>query len=191
MKKLLVIIILSLCFIAPSRADDIRGLEIEGISIGDSLLDYFSKEEIKNSPTYNYKNNKFIGVQLSIESSKEYDALQFHYKPNGKYIVASVIGAIFYEDYNNCKKKKDEIVIFLSETLENYKKFDRGTFEAREDESGKSIMSAIEFHFKDGEVGVTCTKYSSEFKIKNNYVDNIRLDISTKEFADWLRYEAY
>ena len=52
-------------------------------------------------------------------------------------------------------------------------------------------MTAIEFHLKNGEVGVTCTNYSSEFKIQNNYSDNLRIDISTKEFSDWLRYEAY
>ena len=52
-------------------------------------------------------------------------------------------------------------------------------------------MTAVEFHLKNGEVGVTCSNYSSEFEIKNNYRDNIRVDISTKEFTDWLRYEAY
>ena len=31
----------------PSQADDIRDFQIEGMSIGDSLLDYFSEEEIK------------------------------------------------------------------------------------------------------------------------------------------------
>ena len=34
-------------FSALSFADDISDLEIEGISIGDSLLDYFSEKEIK------------------------------------------------------------------------------------------------------------------------------------------------
>ena len=34
-------------FSALSFADDISDLKIEGISIGDSLLDYFSEEEIK------------------------------------------------------------------------------------------------------------------------------------------------
>ena len=46
MKKLLAIIILSLCFITPSQADDIRDFQIEGMSVGDSLLDYFSEKEI-------------------------------------------------------------------------------------------------------------------------------------------------
>ena len=33
----------------PSWADDISDFQIEGMSLGDSLLDYFSEEEIKES----------------------------------------------------------------------------------------------------------------------------------------------
>jgi hypothetical protein len=32
----------------PSQANDIRDFQIEGMSIGDSLLDYFTEKEIKN-----------------------------------------------------------------------------------------------------------------------------------------------
>ena len=39
----------------PSQADDIRDFQIEGMSIGDSLLDYYSEKDIKNnSPPYIY-----------------------------------------------------------------------------------------------------------------------------------------
>ena len=47
MKKILAIIILSLCFITSSKADDIKDFQIEGISIGDSLLDYLSEDSIE------------------------------------------------------------------------------------------------------------------------------------------------
>ena len=44
-KKLLRIVVLGLFLITPSHADDIRDFQIEGISIGDSLLDYFSEKK--------------------------------------------------------------------------------------------------------------------------------------------------
>ena len=61
MKKLLGIVVLGLLFIsAPSQADDIRDFQIEGMSIGDSLLDYYSKKEIKKFlKTYYPKSKKF------------------------------------------------------------------------------------------------------------------------------------
>ena len=36
------------CFIGSSQADDIRDFEIEGISLGDSLLDKMIKKKLKN-----------------------------------------------------------------------------------------------------------------------------------------------
>ena len=47
MKKLFIIIIIFISFQSLSKADDISDFQIEGMSIGDSLLDYMSKEEIK------------------------------------------------------------------------------------------------------------------------------------------------
>ena len=46
MKKLLGIVVLGLFLITPSLADDIRDFEIEGISIGDSLLMYAEEKDI-------------------------------------------------------------------------------------------------------------------------------------------------
>jgi hypothetical protein len=40
MKRLLFILILIVIFQSQTKADDIRDFQIEGISIGDSLLDY-------------------------------------------------------------------------------------------------------------------------------------------------------
>ena len=59
MKNLLAIIILSLYFITSSQADDIRDFQIEGISVGDSALDHFSKEEINNGVKDFYK-DKYV-----------------------------------------------------------------------------------------------------------------------------------
>ena len=44
MKRLLLILILTFSFQSLTKADDIRDFEIEGMSIGDSLLDYFLKK---------------------------------------------------------------------------------------------------------------------------------------------------
>ena len=49
MKRLLLILILTLSFQSWTKADDIRDFQIEGMSIGDSALDFFSEEEIKKN----------------------------------------------------------------------------------------------------------------------------------------------
>ena len=49
MKKLLGILVLGLLLSTSAYTDDIKDFQIEGMSIGDSLLDYMSEEEIKNT----------------------------------------------------------------------------------------------------------------------------------------------
>ena len=89
MKKLFFILIILFNIQFTANANNIRELEIEGIVIGDSLLDHFSKQEIKSeivsSVKYNYLNdpNKFIHVEFVQHSSlKIYDSIQIFVKNN-------------------------------------------------------------------------------------------------------------
>ena len=49
MNKILLILILSFSFQTLTKADDISDFEIEGMGIGDSLLDFYSKKKINES----------------------------------------------------------------------------------------------------------------------------------------------
>ena len=71
MKKLCIYFFLVLFSLqTPSWAEDIRDFQIEGMSLGDSALDYFTKEELNNALdiTY-YKNNVFMYYFLYLSSS--------------------------------------------------------------------------------------------------------------------------
>ena len=58
MKKLLVVLILIFTLQTPSQADDIRDFQIEGMSIGDSLLDFMTEAEIKKESQNSTKMGK-------------------------------------------------------------------------------------------------------------------------------------
>jgi len=60
MKKFLAILILIFTLQTPSLADDIRDFQIEGMSVGDSLLDYMTEDEINNSKRNYAKNKKYL-----------------------------------------------------------------------------------------------------------------------------------
>ena len=109
-------------------ADDIQDFEIEGISIGDSLLSYLSEEEIKaeikaNKSTYAYLTEDFGEVYL-YRDFKEYDRLSFFVKLKDKnYTIYSIAGAISYNDQlKNCFAKQKEIEKQFSSTFVNAKK---------------------------------------------------------------------
>ena len=93
MKTLVVILVLCLLFIsAPSRTDDISEFEIEGISIGDSALDYFTEGQIKDN-SFDYYNDKlFTPVQTEhLPFFNTYDGIDFDFKTNDKdYIIHQI-----------------------------------------------------------------------------------------------------
>ena len=128
MKRLLTILILIFTLQTPSQADDIRDFQIEGMSIGDSLLDYFSEEEIKEEIRDYYKDRKekkFVSADF-FESTlfNTYDGAQISFKTNDqKYLIYGISGMIeFSNNINECYKKKDEVVKELSEIFKNTKK---------------------------------------------------------------------
>ena len=71
MKRLSLYLFLFFILFTPqttSQADDIRDFEIEGMSVGDSLLDFFTKKEIKesiNQDAYEGSDGKFSLTNFS------------------------------------------------------------------------------------------------------------------------------
>ena len=83
MKKLSTYLFLLLfSFQVPSWADDIRDFQIEGMSIGDGLLDYFNEEEINNFHKVFYPNKKFYALDTFSSNYKVYEQVQFALKNN-------------------------------------------------------------------------------------------------------------
>ena len=84
MKRILAIIVLIFSLQSLTKADDIRDFQIEGMSIGDSLLNYFTEEEINNKEKLYWK-KKYISIIFNyLPSFEVYDAVQFTYKTNDK-----------------------------------------------------------------------------------------------------------
>ena len=182
--------VLGLFLITPSQADDIRDFQIEGISIGNSLLDFFSKEEIKinlRKDYYQYKSNKkFVAVEFyQFPFFNTYDGVQFHVKSNDKkYIIYSITGYIFYdENIDDCYKKLNEIDKEFSNIFKDAKREDMGIKKHPKDKSGKSTAKEIFYWFKTGErTVIDCYDWSSE--MKGN--DSLGVSLDAKEFVDWL-----
>ena len=97
MKIYLSVIILIFCLQSWTKADDISEFQIAGISIGDSLLDFYSEKEIEKF--YNYddlpSDMKFRIADYENKTG-QYDGLQFFYKPEDKkFIIHSVSGHVY------------------------------------------------------------------------------------------------
>ena len=196
MKKLLAILVLSLCLITASQADDIRDFEIEGMSVENSLLNYFSEKKIKERTSITksfYKTKDYIRAYFILENSKNYDVLNIHYKNDPKYEIASISGAIMKNyTFEECFVKQKIIFddlkkLFPKAEIEGNakeKKIWRG------DETKKSIYSSVKYVIDGGYIDIRCTIFSSDYKKKNPRKGNsLQVITHTKDFIDWVRYE--
>ena len=196
MKKLLGIIILGLFLITPSQADDIQDFQIEGISIGDSLLDYFSEEEIKQKKKkgFIYPNKKYYVVSFFSSKYEIYEKVQFHLKSTDKkYIVYAISGLLYFRNnIKNCHKTMDEVVADISELFENVEIKNSGFQNHPADKTGKSKTKTVFFKFNTGDnIIVGCADFSKELTNKKGWKDHLRVEIRIDEFFKWMKNEAY
>ena len=189
-KRFLIILILIFNLSNFSFADDIRDFEIEGMSIGDSLLDYFSKKEIKDNTNINYyTNNKYTSVEFSgLPSFEIYDSVEFNYKTDDKkYIIVAIAGALFCEkNIEKCNKKQKEIGLKFSNMFENAQK-DVQKSKHDADKSGKSTTSQINYWFKSKEVvSIELIDWSEKITNEKGWTDNVSVLFYTSDFAHWV-----
>ena len=197
------ILFLVLSFNSASSANELKEFEIAGFSLGESLLDYFDKSDIKNELkseyTYFYKDNKYAvlgvgdGVDYNLSMKFEnYDELALTVKPDDKkFIIYSVSGDIFCkDDIKKCLSQQKEIISeledFLGSEFESWKK------PHSVDPSGKSMVYGNNITYDDGsDIAVDVYQWSDKMKQENNFPDTLQVSMSTKEFSNFLMYEAY
>ena len=187
MKRLILILILTFSFQSWTKADDIKDFEIEGISIGDSLLNHFSKSQIKANSVYDYYLNikknpgKFYTIDIEDFDGDDFSMLQISVKKgDSKYKVYMIKGIIpFKDDIDGCLKKRNEINKSLSEIFLNLEK-EEFTRKLTPD-TGK-IMSITYWFEKNDIIDVDCYDWSK----KSGYFDQLRIGATSYEFNDWL-----
>ena len=205
MKKLLAILILIFTLPTPSQADDIRDFQIEGMSIGDSLLDYFDKELIEtekyNKHSIMYKNNEYVQIGASYKKnytlrvdSNTYDDLSIVLKTNDdSYKIFLIGGRIFCKDINVCKSKKNEIESELKNLFGKIAKINKKDKKHAADPTGNSKTFNTYFNFNSGDyIAVSVYDWNKTFKDEGRtFPDNLKVSIISSEFENFLTNVQY
>lgn len=199
MKKFILILILTLNFQSLTCAEDVRDFQIEGMSIGDSLLDYFSKQEIKqnlmldyykNFPK-NFKNIYKISEFRELSKFKTYTNVSIDFfEEDKKFIIQTISGLIFINNAKECHKKQNQIDEDLSKVFKNISRQINKTNHSF-DKTGNSKTRAINYWFDNGDlITLICTDWSNKITNSYGWTDNLALEIKTKEYNNFLG-EAY
>ena len=204
MKKLLILLFSLFLLSSPSVfADDISDFEIEGISIGDSLLDYMTEKEIlkeiertkdwylhlkepyKYASVYlrgEFLNYDYLGFIIKNSSSNTYVS-----NKNEKYTILSITGETEYiENFDGCIQKRDEIAEIFSKSFTNADRFQE-IREIPSDPSGKSIVDQVNFVFNSGNsVMVYCTDYDETIRLKKKMQEGLVVVLMLDEINEWV-----
>jgi hypothetical protein len=196
MKKLFIIIIIFISFQSLTKADDIRDFEIEGMSIGDSLLDFISLKKINqkinsySDKGYIYKSKKYYALTFNSDdfssNLKLYDQVQFHLKHKDTlYIIESIGGIKLY------KENISECYSFLANReKEANSVFSKANKEKLFIENKRNIKKTVGYFYTlpdNSNMFIGCEDWNKDSNIK----DDFALVLNSSEHQDWVNNEAY
>tara|TARA_B100001250_G_C19452520_1_gene636617 strand:+ start:73 stop:660 length:588 start_codon:yes stop_codon:yes gene_type:complete len=189
--------ILLILFIQNSaKSGQINIFQLEGVSVGESLLSHYDlsniKKKIINKVTFP-KSDKFYRIAFKSKKNK-YDYLAYYLKKDDQNFTVYSAEGLKYMNYSNCKKKmnsiKGNLENILSSDYEILNKEEPHTF----DKDKKSIVKEIQFiDINDKHnisANITCTDWSKQFE-KKGYYDSLALYLNSKEFSYFMFFEAY
>jgi hypothetical protein len=193
MKRLLLILILTFSFQVLSKADDVSDLQIEGMALGESLLDYYSENEIKKGiKNYAYEDDSFYEVEFyNNKSFENYENIQFAFKKNDtQYIIMKLVGFNFISNNKKCFKQVDIVLEEIKNILSNTTiTHDEKNHPA--DPSGQSKSKTSFIEHDTGEIWIECYDWSEKITKEKKWIDNFGVNLMSNEYLFWLENKAY
>ena len=193
--KIFILILLIFNIQSWTKADDIKDFQIEGLSVGDSLLIHMSKKKIEQLKKYQvYPNKKFYTLYLEKEffNLNTYDFIQIDLKRGDKNYILPVVGGVidFPNNINKCKIKKKKIIDDIINTFPNLIREDRNSAHPQ-DKTNKSLVYQTYFRLKNGAIVIDCEDWSDAMEKNYNFVDQLKIYVLTNDYNNWLNKEAY
>ena len=194
MKLLFIYFFLFIVFQSSAKTDDIRDFEIEEISIGDSLLNYYSQEVVEEAyDNASYYKDETFAVLFIPKNSKNYDKIQVTIKPTDKsHKIFGIDGVLYFDDnIDECNKKKQEIVTDLEKIFTDFNKVDNDDYYTADPTKNSFDYGTWFFFNSGGFVSVNCTKMGKEVREKNGWRDQLAVSVTSKVLEKFLSNSAY
>ena len=176
-----------------TNAEEVKNFEIEGMTVGESLLNYMKKSEIEDkinsNASYHYPNGSYVVFGYYSDEMKIYDDVGVVIKlrdPN--YIIYALEGTIYFQN-GTCNEKQKEISSDLKRVLDSSKYNYTESFNQNfsYDNTGDSKVSYLDFNFNDkSAIRVICWVLSEEFKSTSNNIDRLVVAANSVTFMKWI-----
>ena len=168
-----------------SFANDVNEIELDGMSLGDSLLDYYSKKEIKDNKINYFPDERQYFIVFYNKNLSRFDDMEIYLKTNDKnYSMKSINAGLYPKSLKECIKIKDEIIDEISSALTvNFINED-----GNHNYYTHTYIYGDVAYLDGGFISIDCMFFDDKDKKKfPNLVDNLSLTLSLNEVADWMR----
>ncbi|WP_435086994.1 hypothetical protein ACIJYD_03145 [Candidatus Pelagibacter bacterium nBUS_33] len=190
MNRLLLILFLTLSFYPLTNAEDIRDFEIEGMSIGDNLINHMTKKEINYNDQGHYpKNSIFFEVNYT-GTKNQYDYVNLGVKRRDRNFKIYYIRAMnVVNNKNKCIKIKKKITKDFKKLFPN-SYFQEGSQKHYFYKNSTQYISQFSIKANANQsdhTRVECMIVSDkDKKIHGNLMSTLEVIISAEEFSKWL-----
>ena len=192
MRICILFIILFYCFLI--KAEEISNFQLEGFSIGDSLLNFYSKKEILDNiekDTYGLNEGEYrtknIYLLTFYNNFERYEEIQIYIKRNDdKYIIQAIDGLIGIKNIKLCDNEIEKISNQLAKIFE-----EKGSKIGPHNHHNatNSIWWGIEFSSNiNGRADITCSDWSDEWTKEHGWEDSLRVGIMNNYIAKLFNY---
>ena len=190
MNKLLLILILTLSFHTLTKADDIRDFQIEGMSVGDSLLDYMTKKEINLSKRNYFEDQRKYYVVGKAKNLEKYEVVDLYLKTGDKNYTIRTIGGMITLDLKKCLNIKKNISKEFDKIFSNLK-IDDYVRSHEYDKSGNSKQYQRIYSFGNGDImdshiRIECDTWSKAIIDKDGFSEGLNVVAMTTEILKWI-----
>ena len=194
MRIIIIIITIFINLQSLTKADDIKEFEIEGFSIGDSLLDHFNKDKIDKKSSALYPNKDMLAATFRTNSFEIFEEIQFHWLANDKnYIIQSISANIdFPNDITSCLEKRKNINNDVKLLFNNAEEEDWGKRALMNvDPSGQTFAYQNIYYLNNGNIIVSCRDFGINMEKNKGSKDYLAIMIDSKIFDDWINNKAW
>ena len=184
MRTVLITIILFLNIQSLTKANDVKEIELDGLSLGTSLLKFTSESEIKKNKLNYFEDERQYYVVFYNKNLSRFDDMEIYLKTNDdNYIMKSINAGLYPKNLNECLKIKDEIKNEISSAIN----VDFVDASYTHNYYTNSYINGDVAFLEGGFIGLDCMFFDDKDKKKfTSLVDNLSVTISLNEINDWI-----
>ena len=185
MNKFFFVLIIILSFQSLSKANDIKEIELDGMSLGNSLLEFTSESEIKKNKLNYFEDERQYYVVFYNKNLSKFDDMEIYLKTNDKnYVMKSINAGIYPQNLKECLKIKNEFKNEISSALN----IDFIDASYTHNYYTNSYINGDVAYLDNGFISLDCMFFDKKDKDKfPALVDNLSVTISLNEINDWIK----